>query len=57
MVDAGIPILQSLEALSEQTANPTFKIALVAIREGHPRWGAAFQVPLPSIPRSLTSCM
>ena len=33
MVDAGIPILQSLEALSEQTANPTFKIALVTIRE------------------------
>ena len=33
MVDAGIPILQSLEALSEQTANPTFKAALEAIRE------------------------
>jgi type IV pilus assembly protein PilC len=33
MVDAGIPILQSLEALSEQTANPTFKSALVTIRE------------------------
>ena len=33
MVDAGIPILQSLEALSEQTANPTFKLALVTIRE------------------------
>lgn len=33
MVDAGIPILQSLEALSEQTANLTFKEALVAIRE------------------------
>ena len=33
MVDAGIPILQSLEALSEQTANPTFKVALVTIRE------------------------
>ena len=33
MVDAGIPILQSLEALSEQTANPTFKAALVTIRE------------------------
>jgi len=33
MVDAGIPILQSLEALSEQTANPTFKLALVDIRQ------------------------
>ena len=33
MVDAGIPILQSLEALSEQTANPDFKMALVTIRE------------------------
>jgi len=33
MVDAGIPILQSLEALSEQTANPNFKDALVTIRE------------------------
>ncbi len=33
MVDAGIPILQSLEALSEQTANPNFKAALVTIRE------------------------
>ena len=33
MVDAGIPILQSLEALSEQTSNPTFKLALVTIRE------------------------
>ncbi len=33
MVDAGIPILQSLEALSEQTANPGFKAALVVIRE------------------------
>jgi len=33
MVDAGIPILQSLEALSEQTANPTFKVALSTIRE------------------------
>ncbi len=33
MVDAGIPILQSLEALSEQTANPSFKAALITIRE------------------------
>src|SRR5271154_1808520 len=33
MVDAGIPILQSLEALSEQTANISFKAALVTIRE------------------------
>ena len=33
MVDAGIPILQSLEALSEQTTNPSFKLALVTIRE------------------------
>ena len=33
MVDAGIPILQSLEALSEQTSHPTFKMALNAIRE------------------------
>jgi len=33
MIDAGIPILQSLEALSEQTANPIFKAALVEIRE------------------------
>jgi type IV pilus assembly protein PilC len=33
MVDAGIPILQSLEALSEQTVNPTFKAALSTIRE------------------------
>ena len=33
MVDAGIPILQSLEALSEQTANFSFKAALVIIRE------------------------
>jgi len=32
MVDAGIPILQSLEALSDQTGNPTFKIALEGIR-------------------------
>jgi len=32
MVDAGIPILQSLEALSEQTANVNFKAALVTIR-------------------------
>jgi len=33
MVDAGIPILQSLEALSEQTSNVSFKQALVSIRE------------------------
>src|SRR5437764_1021925 len=33
MVDAGIPILQSLEALSEQTSNPIFKEALVTIRD------------------------
>jgi type IV pilus assembly protein PilC len=33
MVDAGIPILQSLEALTEQTPNPTFKAALVVIRD------------------------
>ena len=33
MLDAGIPILQSLEALSEQTVNPTFKMALEGIRE------------------------
>jgi type IV pilus assembly protein PilC len=33
MVDAGIPILQSLEALSEQTANPGFKAALITIRD------------------------
>ncbi len=33
MVDAGIPILQSLEALSEQTPNITFKAALVTIRD------------------------
>ena len=33
MVDAGIPILQSLEALSDQTTNPTLKAALSTIRE------------------------
>lgn len=33
MVDAGIPILQSLEALTEQTSNPAFKKALNSIRE------------------------
>ncbi len=33
MVDAGIPILQSLEALTEQTSNPSFRAALVIIRE------------------------
>lgn len=32
MVDAGIPILQSLEALSEQTSNASFKQALLTIR-------------------------
>ncbi len=33
MVDAGIPILQSLEALNEQTGNPSFKQTLAEIRE------------------------
>ena len=33
MVDAGIPILQSLEALSEQTSNVSFRQALLSIRE------------------------
>ncbi|MBI3602038.1 MAG: type II secretion system F family protein [Candidatus Omnitrophica bacterium] len=33
MVDAGIPILQALEALGEQTINPTFKRAIGGIRE------------------------
>ena len=33
MVDAGIPILQSLEALSEQTSDLSFKAALVTIRD------------------------
>ena len=33
MLDAGIPILQSLEALSEQTPNPSFKAALETIRQ------------------------
>ncbi len=33
MVDAGIPILQTLEALSEQTVNPNFKAALEVIRD------------------------
>ena len=33
MINAGIPILQSLEALSEQTANVNFKAALVEIRQ------------------------
>lgn len=32
MVDAGIPILQSLEALGDQTGNPSFKTAIVTIR-------------------------
>ena len=33
MVDAGIPILQVLEALGEQTSNPTFKQAIGSIRQ------------------------
>ncbi|MDE1919926.1 MAG: type II secretion system F family protein [Candidatus Omnitrophica bacterium] len=33
MVDAGIPILQSLEALVEQTSNANLKAALLAINE------------------------
>jgi type IV pilus assembly protein PilC len=33
MVDAGIPILQSLEALGEQTVNPSLKVALETIRQ------------------------
>lgn len=33
MVDSGIPILQSLEALGEQTTNATFKETIAAIRE------------------------
>ena len=33
MVDAGIPILQALEALTEQTANLRFKTALGTIRD------------------------
>jgi len=33
MVDAGIPILQSIEALSDQTVNPTFKAALSNIHD------------------------
>jgi len=33
MVDAGIPILQSLEALGEQTTNPSLKAALGSIRD------------------------
>ncbi|MDO8674696.1 MAG: type II secretion system F family protein [Candidatus Omnitrophota bacterium] len=33
MIDAGIPILQALEALYDQTANPAFKNTLKAIRE------------------------
>ena len=40
MVDAGIPILQSLEALSEQTVNPNFKVALETIREDIATFGA-----------------
>ncbi|MDE2027056.1 MAG: type II secretion system F family protein, partial [Candidatus Omnitrophica bacterium] len=33
MVDAGIPILQSLEALMEQSSNPNLKSALTVIHE------------------------
>lgn len=33
MIDAGIPIMQSLEALGEQASNPTFKNTINAIRE------------------------
>ncbi len=33
MIDAGIPILQALEALGEQTANPTFKDTLKSIHQ------------------------
>ncbi len=33
MIDAGIPILQALEALGDQTSNPTFKQAVADIRE------------------------
>ena len=32
MIDAGIPILQALEALTEQTENPSFKACINAIR-------------------------
>ncbi len=33
MIDAGIPILQALEALGEQTGNPSFKESILAIHE------------------------
>ena len=33
MIDAGIPIIQSLEALAEQTSNPSFQKTINAIRE------------------------
>lgn len=33
MIDAGIPILQALEALSEQTTHPTFKDTIVQIKD------------------------
>ena len=33
MVDAGIPILQGLEALEEQTTHPTFKKVLTNVKE------------------------
>ncbi|MBF0122130.1 MAG: type II secretion system F family protein [Candidatus Omnitrophica bacterium] len=33
MIDAGIPILQTMEALQEQAANPSFKKVLGAIKE------------------------
>jgi len=33
MVDAGIPILQTVDALQEQTTNPSFKKSLIAVRD------------------------
>lgn len=33
MIDSGIPILQALEALAEQTTNPTFRESVSTIRE------------------------
>ncbi len=33
MIDAGIPILQALEALGEQTSNPSFRESVLEIRE------------------------
>lgn len=33
MVDAGIPILQTVDALQEQTANPSFKRVLITVRD------------------------